>query len=85
MVCFCLGRVTRYGDFRTDQRSRQLSKKTKGSKNRERAKLRLGRLHYKISNIRRDCLHKVTSDLIQRNNVIVLEDLRVSNMLKNHC
>ena len=67
------------------RRQRQLSKKKKGSKNREKSKQKLAKLHYRISNIRKDCLHQTTSAIVQRANVIVLEDLKVGNMLKNHC
>ena len=64
--------------------SRQLSKKKKGSKNREKAKLKLAKLHYKISNIRKDALNKASSKIVNENQVIVLENLNVSKMLKNH-
>jgi len=67
------------------RKQRQLSRTKKGSKNRERTKHNLSRLHNRIANIRKDCLHKITSDRIQKANVIVLEDLKVGNMLKNHC
>lgn len=60
-----------------------LSKK-KGSKNRQKAKQKLNKLHYRISNIRKDCLHKATSKIINDNQVVVLETLKISNMLKNH-
>jgi len=66
------------------RKQRQLSKKKKGSKNREKAKKKLAKLHYRISNIRKDALHKATSSIVQKNNVIVLEDLSVSGMMKNH-
>lgn len=66
------------------RKQRQLSRKKKGSKNREKAKNKLSKLHYRISNIRKDCLHKATSEIIQKNNVIILEDLKISNMIKNH-
>ena len=66
------------------RKQRQLSRKKKGSKNREKAKQKLSKLHYKISNIRKDCLHKATSKIINDNQVIVLEDLKISNMMKNH-
>lgn len=69
---------------RLKRKSRQVSRKQKGSKNRQKAKLNLAKLHYKISNIRKDTLHKITSQIINENQVIVLEDLRVSNMMKNH-
>jgi putative transposase len=67
-----------------NRKSRQLSRKQKGSKNREKAKHKLAKLHYRISNIRKDALHKITSQIINENQVIVLEDLKVSNMMKNH-
>ena len=70
---------------RLKRKQKQLSRKKKGSKNYGKSKQKLAKLHYHISNIRKDCLHKITSDIIQKNNVIVLEDLRVSNMMKNHC
>lgn len=66
------------------KKSRQVSKKQKGSKNREKARVKLAKLHYRISNLRKDTLHKITSQIINENQVIVLEDLKVSNMLKNH-
>jgi putative transposase len=66
------------------RKQRQLSKKKKGSKNREKAKKKLAKLHNRISNIRKDALHKATSSIVQKNNVIVLEDLSVSGMMKNH-
>lgn len=70
---------------RLKRKQKQLSKKKKGSKNYGKAKQKLAKLHCHISNIRKDCLHKVTSEIIQKANVIVLEDLKVSNMMKNHC
>lgn len=69
---------------RLKKKQRQLSSKKKGSNNRNKARLRLEKFHYRISNIRKDCLHKITSDIIQKANVIVIEDLAVSNMIKNH-
>lgn len=66
------------------RRQKQLSRKKKGSKNREKARIKLAKLHYHISNIRKDCLHKITSKIIDENQVIVLEDLKVRNMMKNH-
>ncbi len=65
------------------RKSRQHSKKKKGSKNREKARIRLAKLHAKIVNIRKDYLHKVTSKIISENQIIVLEDLKVSEMLKD--
>lgn len=63
--------------------SRSLSRKIKGSKNREKAKHKLARLHAKIKNIRQDCLHKLTTQLAKNHQVIAIEDLNVKGMMKN--
>jgi putative transposase len=63
--------------------SRSLSRKKKGSKNRYKAKKKLSKLHYKISNTRKDFLHKLTTKLNRENQTIVIEDLNVSGMVKN--
>lgn len=63
--------------------SRGLSRKEKGSRNRHKAKTKLARLHARISNIRRDGLHQLTTDLTRRFHTIGIEDLNVSGMLKN--
>ncbi|WP_440957098.1 IS200/IS605 family element RNA-guided endonuclease TnpB [Methanosarcina sp. Mfa9] len=64
---------------------RRVNRKTKGSSNREKAKLRLSRLHEKISNQRNDFQHQLSSKLIRENQAISLETLNVNGMLKNHC
>lgn len=64
---------------------RALSKKVKGSCNRAKAKTKLARLHARISDIRSDALHKLTTHLVRNYRVIGIEDLNVSGMLKNHC
>lgn len=63
---------------------KDLSRKKKGSKNRNKVRLKVAKQHEKITNQRKDCLHKISSKIINENQVIVLEDLKVSNMLKNH-
>jgi len=55
----------------------------KGSKNREKAKLRLAKIHLKIFNIRQDTLHKLTTYLAKTHSRIMIEDLCVSGMMKN--
>lgn len=62
---------------------RQLSRKQKGSRNREQAKLRRGRLHYKISCQRQDYVHQLSSTLAKTKSVIVLEDLHIKGMQRN--
>lgn len=63
---------------------RQLSKKVKGSNNRNKARLRLAKKHEKIKNQKIDFLHNITSKIINENQVIIMEDLNVSGMLRNH-
>ena len=62
---------------------KDLSRKKKRSKNRNKTRLKVAKLHEKITNQRKDFLHKLSSELINENQVIVIEDLKVSNMLKN--
>lgn len=64
---------------------KQLSRKTLGSKNRLKAKTEVARIHSRVSNIRKDQLHKLTTQLVHENQVIVVEDISVRNLLKNHC
>ena len=64
---------------------RRLAKKQKGSANRFKAKLKVARLHAKIADTRRDFLHKLSTKLVNENQVIAIESLAVSNMQKNHC
>ena len=63
---------------------RRLSRKVKGSNRYNKQKLKVAKCHYKISNQRKDFLHKLSSKLINENQVICLEDLNVSDMIKNH-
>lgn len=63
--------------------SKSLSRKQKGGNNREKAKTKLSRLYYKISNIRTDFLHKLTTDLVKQFDVICLENLNTKGMVKN--
>lgn len=63
---------------------KDLSRKQKGSNNRRKARIKVAKIHEKIANQRNDFLHKVSTQLINENQVIVIEDLKVSNMIKNH-
>ncbi|MFD8104124.1 RNA-guided endonuclease InsQ/TnpB family protein [Nocardia fluminea] len=62
---------------------RELSKKQKGSANRAKARLKLGRVHARIADRRRDHLHKLSTRLVRENQVIAIEDLSVRNMVRN--
>ncbi len=63
---------------------RKLSHKEKGSKNWNKQRIKVARIYEKIHNIRIDNLHKISHQLISENQVIVSENLSVSNMMKNH-
>lgn len=63
---------------------RQLSKKTKGSNRRSKARLKVARQYEKIKNQRLDNIHKVTTAITKQFDYVAIEDLSVKNMLKNH-
>ncbi|QNO16714.1 IS200/IS605 family element transposase accessory protein TnpB [Alkalicella caledoniensis] len=63
---------------------RQLAKKQKTSNNRNKMRIKVARLHEKISDTRRDFLHKLSKQIINENQVIVSEDLNVRGMVRNH-
>ena len=63
---------------------RKLAKKKIGSNNRNKQRIKVARLNEKITNIRKDNLHKISHKLIQENQLIVSENLKVSNMVKNY-
>ena len=65
------------------RQQRKLAHKQKGSKNREKQRIKVAKIYEKIANTRNDYLHKISHKLINENQVIVSEDLSVSNMVKN--
>ncbi|WP_336017308.1 IS200/IS605 family element RNA-guided endonuclease TnpB [Fusobacterium polymorphum] len=63
---------------------RKLSRKPKGSSNRNKARIKVARLFEKISNQRKDFLQRLSTELIRKYDIICIEDLQVKNMVKNH-
>lgn len=63
---------------------RELSRKQKGSANREKARRKFARVHARIADRRRDNLHKLSTRIIRENQTVVIEDLSVRNMLRQH-
>lgn len=63
---------------------RDLARKDKGSANRAKARVKVARVYARIADRRRDHLHKLTTRLVRENQTIVIEDLTVRNMVKNH-
>lgn len=81
-------KITNPGHERRDRRKlakaqRALARKQKGSKNREKARLKVARIYARITDRRRDFLHKLTTRLVRENQTVVIEDLTVRNMVKN--
>lgn len=63
---------------------RILSKRKKGGSNWDKQRVKVARIHEKITNARTDYLQKISTEIIKNHDVIGIEDLKVSNMLKNH-
>ena len=63
---------------------RILSRRTKGGSNWNKQRIKVARIHGKITNARTDYLQKISTEIIKNHDVIGIEDLQVSNMLKNH-
>jgi putative transposase len=63
---------------------RRLARTQKGSANRDKARLKVARVHARISDRRKEFLHKLTTRLVRDNQAVVIEDLSVRNMIRNH-
>ena len=74
----------RKSEKRLRKLQKDLSRCEKGSKNREKCRIKVAKQHEKITNQRKDFLHKLSKRIIDENQVIVLETLKVKNMMSNH-
>jgi putative transposase len=77
-------RFFRQEEKRLARLQRRQAKKRKGSKNREKARRKVARLHARIADRRRDFAQKLTTRLIRENQVVCVESLAVKNLLQNH-
>lgn len=66
------------------RQQKRLSRMTKGSNNRTRQRKKVARKHARVRDARRDFLHKVSTTLVRENDLIAVEDLNVSGMVRNH-
>jgi putative transposase len=66
------------------RKQKALARKQKGSNNREKARKQVAKVHAQIADVRKDFLHKLTTQLVRENQTIVVEDLAIKNMVKNH-
>lgn len=71
-------------EYKLTKQQRKLSKKQIGSSNRLKQRMKVRKVYNKIKNVRQDFLHKVTSNMITKYDGVVLEDLNVKSMMKNH-
>jgi putative transposase len=78
-------RFYRQGEHRLKFRQKRVSRKKKSSANRKKAINRLGRVHLKISRQREEHAKKLARSVIQSNDLVAYEDLRIRNLVKNHC
>ena len=69
---------------RLTRAQRSMSRKAKGSANRAKARLKVARVHARITDRRRDVLHKLSTRIIRENQTVIIEDLSVRNMVRNH-
>ncbi len=67
------------------QRNKELARRTKGGKNWQKTKDKLGRLHYEIACIRLDWLHKLTTQIATTSGIVAVEDLHVKGLIRNRC
>lgn len=77
-------KIKRNNQTKLSKLQRQLSRKQKGSKNKNKARIKLAIQHEKLNNIKENYLHKVSNQLLNENQVIVMENLNVKGMMKNH-
>ncbi len=77
-------RKLRMSERKLTRVQRQFSRKKRKSRNREKARINVAQLHEKIANQRNDFLHKVTRKIADVYSSVYVEDLRITNMLKNH-
>jgi len=78
-------KATKKYEFKLAKAQRNLAKKKKGSNNRNKARIKVARIHAKIADARKDNLHKLSTKLIRENQVISIEDIAISNLMKNGC
>jgi len=77
-------KIKRNNEKKLSKLHKQLSKKQKGSKNNEKARIKLAKYYEKLNNKKENYLHHIINQLLNENQVIVIEDLNVKGMMKNH-
>ena len=80
---FRVPRSYRRAEAKLRRAQKELNRRQKGSNNRAKTRNKIAKIHYKTSNQRNDFTHKLTTHLANTNNIIVIENLKPSNMVKN--
>lgn len=78
-------RILRKNEARLARYQRAMSRKQRGSNNRNRARRKVARLHAKIADTRNDFLHKLSTRIVRENQTVSVEDLNVAGLQKNRC
>lgn len=78
-------KILRKSELKLARLQRLHSRKIKGSNRRNKARIKVARIHEKISNQRKDFLHKLSHRLVSENQAILAEDLNVKGIMANHC
>jgi putative transposase len=78
-------KILKKHELNLKRKQQQLSRKQKDSNNRNKSRLKVARVHRKITNCREDFLHKLSRRIVNENQVIAVENLNVKGMMQNHC
>jgi putative transposase len=77
-------KIKRNNEKKLTKLHKELSRKQKGSNNKNKAKIKLAKAYEKLNNIKENYLHSIANQLLNENQVIIIEDLNVKGMMKNH-
>lgn len=77
-------KVYRKTEAKLGRYQRMMARKVKGSNNRNKARIKVARIHARIADTRKDFLHKLSTKIVRENQTITVESLNVAGMLKNH-
>ena len=77
-------RILKHFEKKFRKLAKSLSRKVKGSANYQKARIKLARFHEKIVNIRKDFIHKLSTNLIKAYDIICIENLNIKGLMKNH-
>ena len=77
-------RILKHLEVKYRRLAKAVSRKVRGSANYQKAKLKLSRFHEHVANIRKDFLHKLSTNVVKAYDIICIENLNVKNMMKNH-